>query len=350
MVLFGFFKVISGVGLVVLFGVKGLVVSLILSAVFNALLYMYNLKDILLSSVSLSNISILDLIKDAMPFYLESYLMYFRAEGDQLIVTTLLGAESLAIYFIAKKPFEIVSSFTQALDKVLTVSLSKCRDDLKLYNEKVNQIFLLNAYILFPIIFVLMGLSPFLIQIIAGSSYEAAVFPSIILLLCLLMQFYWRSTFGRSIFLLQASSGRLKVTLFESVTLIILITVLGRFFEIHGIVVGRLIATVLAGVFAFLVIKTRVKFQFPVKNIIWICFHSLILGGILLVAQYFTTDHTALALSVLTALILFLALIHLTISESYYEAISQLLPFRITDPVSVFSNKLKLFFNNKSDG
>ena len=342
MVIVGVIQLITTIAFVIFWGISGLIISMVISSFLNTVIYLINLRDVIFSSSFKIN-PIRRLIVQSIPFYLESYLMFLRQQGDQLFVATLLGPNALAIYFISKKPYDVLSSFTQSLDQVLTISLAKNKNDLKMFNKKVNEIITLNTYILFPIILLAIGVSPICIILIAGKGYEAAIVPSMMLLLWLIIQVSWKTALGKSIFVLKSSAGRFKVTLVETVTLLGFMFILGHFYSLQGVVSGRLIATISAGVFAYTIVRRDVFISIDKKSIATVTVNSIIMCLLLLIAQYMFTNYISLALSFIFAIFFFLFLIHRTVSAKYYAVLNSISPFRITDPFVYITTKTRDF-------
>lgn len=338
-VIVGFMQVITGIAFVMIWGIYGLLASLVICSMINTGIFLYSLRDILFTSFKLYPLR--KLIVESIPFYLESYLMYFRAEGDQLLVAGLLGPQALAIYYIAKKPYDILQSFTQSLDKVLTTSLAKFRDNMEVFNKKVNSIITLNSFILFPVILLTIGVCPTFVVLIAGAGYEAAVVPSMILLLWLGAQVSWKTAIGKSIFILQSSTGRFKVTLIETVILLSLVYILGHFHGLIGVVVARFLATVLAGICAYYFVRKDIAVKIDLKGISTVTAYGVVMCMLLLVAQHLTASYAMLSFSFLFSVTLFLFLINRTISDKYYNILNSVSPFRIIDPFAYLLNKGK---------
>lgn len=340
MVIVGLIQFITGVVFIFLWGVIGLVVSLVISSIVNTIIYTINLRDVIFVS-SFKITPVKKLITESMPFYLESYLMFFREQGDQLFVASILGPKALAVYFIARRPYDILSSFTQSLDQVLTTSLAKFKMNKQMFNNKVNDIITLNSYFLFPVILLGIGVCPTCIVLIAGKGYEEAIIPAMILLLWLIVQVSWKTALGKSIFVLKSSSGRFKVTLVETITLLAFMFILGYFFSLFGIVTGRLIATIFAGIYAYYLIRKDVSINIDVKSIAIIAFNGIIMCFLLLAAQSLFTNYVSLAVSFIFSIFLFLFLINRTVSEKYYDTLNSILPFKINDPFQYLLDKAK---------
>lgn len=334
----GVVKVILNIGLVILYGSIGLVVSLAITQIISLSYAIYDLRHILFAP-NKEFVNLKSLLKESLPFQLESFLMYFRAQGDQLVVTTFLGAETLAIYFVAKKVYDILQMFARSLDKVFTGSLAKQVGDVKKFSLKVSEIFQLNVFILVPFVSFCLGLTPFLITLIAGSEYDDAVPTSMLLTLCLLIQVFNSSTYGRSVFLLRSSMGRFKLTLINSAGLLVFSMIGIKFFSIEGVAMARILAELLTYFFGYLFIRKEVKVSFNTKHIIVVFAISLISAIILLIPQIYSTGFIAVIIGVASAVLFYLIAINRSISNSYYSFINSFLPFYLRDPLSMLMSK-----------
>jgi len=338
MVVVGVIQIVTTVVFIIAWGIFGFIISLVLSSVVSTIIYIHNLRDVIFVSSFKWNPG-KSWFRESIPFYLESYLMFFREQGDQLFVATLLGPNAMAVYFIAKKPYDILSSFTISLDQVLTTSLAKLKNQKKLFNERVSNIITLNSYILFPLVLIAIGVCPTGILLIAGKGYEAAVVPSAILLLWLIVQLSWRTALGKPIFILKSSSGRFKVTLVETLTLIGFMLVLGHFYGLMGVVIGRLIATVVAGVYAYSLIKNDVSINIDIKSIATITANGMVVCALLLLVQYTSANYLLIGVSFIASIALYLFLINRTVSDTYYSVLNSVSPFKIKDPFSYLIKK-----------
>lgn len=330
----GIIKVILGVVLVFFYGVYGLIISLNITAVVNFFMFTYNLKDVWFASSI--HYPVRKILRQSWPFYLESYLMYLRAEGDQLIIATFLGIETLAVYFIARKPFDLLNSLTRPIEKILTTSLSEVKADTEILNTKMTDILRFNASILLPLVLFTISISPTFITLIAGPGYESSVIPSMLLLLILFVNFYWRTTFGKAIFLLRPPFSRFIITLFETVILLLLTLLLGKLYQLDGIVSGRLIASIATGIVAFFFVKKLLDLSYDLKNIFLVNICAIVMTSTILVSQYLSNNLFIFLGAIIAGVFLFLVLISLLVSEFFYKQINNYLPFYIKDPIRLF--------------
>lgn len=349
MVLVGILRIATGITFVILWGAYGLIASYVLTSFINTIVYVYNLKDVLVIK-SFSFYRLKNLIKESVPFYLEGYVVFFRAEGDQFFVASMLGPEAMAIYYIAKKPQEVLVSFFYSLDRVLTTSLAKLKAHKEQFNNKINSIITLNNYLLFPLIFIAIGITPFLIEIVAGKGYEAAVVPSIVLLLWLLIQVSWKTVLGKSVFILKPGVVRLKVNFVETVSLLVMMVLLGNFFGLLGMVAGRVFAALVGGICCYYFVKNDISIHIDTKNTALLLLFNTCMSLLLLGTQYFSSSNILFGLSFLLSLLLFLFLVNRTISGRFYEVVNSVSPIKIIDPFVLLYSKVKnikaLYLNN----
>ena len=339
LVIEGLVKIVLNIVGVIFFGALGLVVSLALTSLVSCVISVYYFRSILFAS-DYQVISPKYLLVKSAPYYLESYLMYFRTQGDQLFVTTFLGPEQLAVYFVAKKLYDILQIFTRPLDKVFTNSLAKLRGKLGEFNERVSEIFTLNVFLFVPFIALCMGLTPLFIKIIAGNEYLEAVPASLLLTMTLLVYFFYTSTFGRTIFLLKPSTSRFKLTLVESVSLAVFSFFLIKGFAVEGIALARLLTVIVTGLYSYFYTRRDVDLTIEGKPLVIVSVISMVMTAVLLLAQDYSSHIMVVGVALLLAIIMFLVVINRSISAKYYSFINSFFPFKVADPVTEVHHKL----------
>jgi|GEM_PF-5963452 len=333
-------RTIMGLSLFLIFGLKGLVAGLVISSVITALFSSYYVRDLLLTG-RFDKKLLVEMLKDSYPFYFEGYLMYFRRQGDQLVISTFLGPELLAIYFISKRIYEVFSSVLQMLEKVITQSLSRVKDSIEEFSQKISEIIDLCSAIIFPIIFLGIGLTPVLLPLLVGDGYTDSIIPSIILTLGLLIDFVWRTTIGRAVFFLEKSWNRFKITMVDTFFLFSFLLVLAKLGELIGVAVSRVLANIAAGIYTYFKVRKilTIKIDYPFVSITLIS--SIVMSSIILIAFYFYQDNILfMSISVITGIIIFAVMVSIFISKKYYRVINSFLPIKIKDPFGFLSLNL----------
>jgi len=241
------------ISLLLKFNIIGLLYAFIAKDVIVILIYIGILKSYLFTKYfRICKISML--FKTSMPFYFESFFMYFRQNGDNWIVTTYLGPQILSVYYVAKKVYTNVSFIFESLDKVFTINIGTIYANKSLLKWKVDSYFQLFMTTVCPGVFVLAGLMPFMIPIIAGTGFGDAVVPGQILLINGLIASI-NSVFFRIIFFSYSATRRVYFTVVESVVLIASLFILTPCFLIDGIVISRLFSSIFICVYLSIIVK-----------------------------------------------------------------------------------------------
>jgi O-antigen/teichoic acid export membrane protein len=245
---------------------NGIVLGLVITQYFNAVLAVISIRSLLYGEFTYKH-SITKLIKQSFPFYLESYLMYFRSQGDNWLVSTTLGATSLGLYYISKTIFSTLSVIYTSTDRVLTAQLANYKHEHQLFLENLNKIHLALSQFSVPFIFVCICFIPLAVQVLGGADYAQSITPAAILLLVLLVQLL-RIPIGRTIFILKSSTNRLYITIVDTVSLLMLLFILTPLYGIVGVALARFISQTIGFVFAAWLFKKLMGFTLETKNIL----------------------------------------------------------------------------------
>ena len=335
----GLVKVVLNIVGVIFFGALGLVVSLALTSLVSCVVSIYYFREVLFAP-NFQLTSVKKLLLDSSPYYLEGFLMYFRTQGDQLFVSTFLGPEKLAFYFVAKKLYDILQIFTKPLDKVFTNSLAKLRSKLDEFSDLVSEIFTLNIYLCVPFFALCIGLTPLFINIIAGDGYQEAVPASILLTLTLLVYFLQISTFRGAIFLLKSPTSRFKLTVVESGSLAVFSLLLINPFGVEGVALARLLTVVTTGIYSYYYTRQDINLALDYKPVIIVVIISVFIATALLLTQDYSQHIITVAVASLLLTSTFFVVVNRSISKKYYSSLNSFLPFAITDPVTLVHEKL----------
>ena len=335
----GLVKVVLNIVGVVFFGALGLVVSLALTSLVSCIVSVYYFRSILFAP-NFQFTSVKKLLLDSAPYYLEGFLMYFRTQGDQLFVSTFLGPEKLAFYFVAKKLYDILQIFTKPLDKVFTNSLAKLRSKLEEFSSLVSEIFTLNIYLCVPFFALCIGLTPLFINVIAGSGYEEAIPASILLTLTLLVFFLQISTFRGAIFLLKSPASRFKLTVVESGSLAVFSLMLIHPFGVEGVALARLLTVIATGLYSYYYTRQDISLSLDRKPVVVVLVVSTFIAVAMLLAQNYSHHIVMIVTVSLLVTGIFFVTVNRSISEKYYSSLNTFLPFAVVDPVTLLRDKL----------
>lgn len=326
-------NVLLTVGLLLLLGLKGLVLGLVIRDAISACLSLFFLRDILFTG-PVRYYSLKKLLKQSVPFYLEGYLIYFRAQGDYWIVSTMLGPAAMATYYVAKRIYAAVLTLFESADKVITTDLARRREDLKDTKERISQLLIVISQTAVPLVFLIIGLAPSIIYVVAGKQYADSVVPCIILCVAILAQFV-RAPIGRAIFVLKPPVARFKLTAVDSTCLVTALLLLTPLLNEPGVALSRFLSSAVAAVYACLVLKSVLAVRIPIGQIAMSLAASLPMTAFLLSCQMLNFNLFALPLYVCGSLLLFIYLTSKLNSKVFYETLNLILPFNVVDPLKL---------------
>ena len=131
----------------------------------------------------------------------------------------------------------------------------------------------------------------------------------------------------------KSSTSRFKLTLVESVFLMLFLLVFANILDIVGVALARLLTTIFAGVYGFLVIRKIINIKINIYGTLVSFFSSTLLSAILLIGYYINANYFYIPLYLAFGIILFLVLIHEKISSEYYSVLNSFLPINVQDPI-----------------
>lgn len=336
---------ISTVGLLLLLGLKGLVLGLVIRDVLCTCLSIYFVKDLLITR-SPRFYSIRKLLASSLPFYGESYLNHFKNQGDYWVLNTFLGPSSLATYFVAKRLYNILFTIFKSAQNVITVGIAKkSKSEMQ---ELIYRLFTVISQTFIPFIFFIIGLTPVLIYLIAGKTFMGAVVPSIFLNLSILFMFIM-IPMGGAVLIFKQPVARLKLTIVESVILMIALLLLTPIFKENGAALSRLLSLAVTIVYVYFAVRKIINIRIPIRSTLLSLSISSVMMVFLIVSQMLCFSIYALPLYICGALLIFLISTSWLNADTFYSTLNSLLPFRVTDPVKYFlGSKLaqRLFFKD----
>lgn len=318
-------------GFLLLWGIEGMALGLVVNELLGAVVSLFFIRDILLGP-RVPLYSARDLLQRSLPFYFEGFLIYFRSQGDNWIVATLLGPSTMAIYFVAKRLPAMMMMFIESLDKVVTAEISKKKNQPGEIGIYIRDLFLINSHITIPGTVLVIGLVPLFILIVAGKEYMASVIPCIILCSALPLQAY-QIILGRGIFVIHPPMVRVAMTAIESIFLILSLVLLVPLLAENGIALSRVVAAGSAVVMAMLVLRKTIGLRLPWGQAAQTAAFATAMAGTLLGLQKLHNNIYVTPAYALAGILVFLVLVHIFNSKAYYEVLNKVLPFHLKDPV-----------------
>ncbi len=208
----------------------------------------------------------LRLVRESVPFYLEAYVLYLRAEGDQWLVATYLGAGPLGTYYIARRVYGFLFGAFQSADRIVATSVLRRREDSDAVGQLLTRLLVLFSQTGIPAAFLVFGLTPTLITVIAGPTSQGAVVPSILLSL-LIVIYLAQAPLSRGVFAVNRPRDRLAASVLESVLLVGSLAVLTPRFGLVGVGSARVLSALATSGFLFWLVRRVVRFQLPIRAV-----------------------------------------------------------------------------------
>lgn len=224
------------------------VYSLVYSTIFNS--FFSNILFLIIGLVEDRNISLHLCISEIVDYFkIGSYaigsqvLNYFARELDVVIISAILGKETLGVYSLCKKLVQSVyNAVNPILMKVLTPILAQLQSDKKRISSVYVSIVETLALTNFPIYFLIAILSKGILLILYGPDYvEAAV------VLSLLSIYYGYLSTGNPIGSLQVAMGRTDLGMYWDICRLIIVCItlyVGAQFDINIMVIALLLSSI----------------------------------------------------------------------------------------------------------
>lgn len=162
-----------------------------------------------------------------------------------LVIGRFFGAEATGLYFFAKKISTIVSEqLTGAIQQATFPALATMQDDNKALREKYRQIVQLMIFIIAPIMALLSGLAPVLMDLAFKESWEPSI--PYLQLMCVIGALYPLHVINVNLLLVKGRSGLLLKIGIVKRAVSILILFLTIPYGVTGIIVGQIISSFFA--------------------------------------------------------------------------------------------------------
>lgn len=320
-----------GASFVLLWGIDGLAFALVVADLFGFLLSLVFLGDFF-QKRGVAWFPPLRLLRMSLPFYLESFLIYFRTKGDSWIIATSLGPSALAVYFVAKRLPQLLTMIRGSIDNVLTTQISKKANRPDEISEYVPRLYELMSHTVMPLILLLAGITPATVLLVAGAEYAEAIVPAIILCWAQLAQMF-AAPAGRAIFVTRHPLVRVLATTGESLALVVGLVVLAPWLQETGVALSLLFAGIAAVAIGMYLLSRTMSFDFPTDQFVRSLVASSLMMVTLLGLQYRGITYVAMPLVGLAGLLVFAIVVSVTNSERFYGTLNTVSPVRLIDPV-----------------
>jgi len=234
------------------------------------------------------------LVKYSWPFYLNGYVGYGATHADSLLVSIFLRPEILSTYYVAKRFIDYVEIYIVSLLRPLFPKMLELKSQGQ---ETLKKIFCKStrflSFTLVPIVFFLLSISYFLLDVYGKGRYISGLPVLIILGIGTIFTGFYILCRG-AIFVTGKPIETTKVEFVKAFLNILIPLLLIRKFEIIGVAFGKLLSIILSLFFAVYLGKKLMVLKFDWKNIkksvVISCFPFLLI--IFLQLLFYTTTLT----------------------------------------------------------
>ncbi len=192
------------------------------------------------------------LVMDSLPYYIGNYLAYLRGDGDNALISILLGPAALAEYYVAKTIFTNVMIVMAAVDRVAVERLARFVNTPSLF-LKVRQLHEKIAQSMVPFVLLIAAITPSAMRVLAGPHYGNAIWPAVLLLMIALVRFVSIAT-DRTVYVLVPGKVRVWYAVVETVTIFVLALWLAPVLGLIGIAAARVLSCALTTAFGIVMI------------------------------------------------------------------------------------------------
>lgn len=224
-------------------GVWSLVVQMLSSALISAVVLWIISKW--RPSISFSFDSFRKLFSFGKNLLIEGFLSILFQNSYILVIGRFFSAEITGLYFFAKKISDLISQqLTSAIQQATFPALATIQDDNKALREKYRQIVQLMIFLIAPVMALLSGLAPILIDVAFKESWKASI--PYLQLICLVGALYPLHAINVNLLLVKGRSGLLlKIGLIKR-AFSLLMLFLAIPYGVSGIIIGQIISSFFA--------------------------------------------------------------------------------------------------------
>lgn len=278
-----------------------------------------------------------ELLRISWPFYFEAYLHYFRAHGDVLIISSLVGSSALSVFFVAKRLYDLLITINTAIGDVIAPSLSQLlghsrKSAIRGYSRMTALI----PLAVIPIGLFSAGLSYAFIDVIGGSEYAGDAW--------LIAALYCGSTIMSSlvglrtsaIYVFGKSADRLKITIIQFAVYFPLLYLLVLQFGIIGAPLALIVSYIVGLNYAGRFVNNVIGKQ-HVHKMVWYVLGATIIGlSIFGGLQIYYYSIIVLPVYFVIAVLAVFVIVSILLSDRDIQQLREMLPSQLERPFSAY--------------
>jgi len=304
-------------------GITGFMFGIMISSIMNYGVTRYALRKYLNKKISYKSITAGAIFVNSWPYFLESLVMFMRRQGDQILVSSILGTGMLGVYFVAKRYADLAWVIVTATDTVITPFLSKkTKSSPSQFSENFRDLFAVGIFVSVPMALAMAVMVPFYIFIMSYEKYSIAIVACVILVFRIIPDILRGVIIGRSVFVWCDPKTRFKFTLLDTVILLPLMYFGAHLGGLAGVAVAPLLASMVSGFYGVLLLSKVTQIIMPIKLSFQVVLCAFFSGLLAILATAFFAD--SMLSSVISLLVFVVSYLVLFINVVTFEEIEKL--------------------------
>ncbi len=323
-----------------LFGMKGYIGGLIFAQGLVILYMIYHLKEYLFFKSGLYPLK--ELLRYSLPYYGDGFVRFGSMQADQLIIGVFLRPELLATYYVARRSFDYLQLYVDALLGPVVPKIAELKTQGK---EIIQRAFTKTSrylsFSLIPVSLLIAAISYPLLRVYGGNKYISAT-PVLALLSLATIAYGLYSLYGINVYILGKPVERFKQESVSSLLNVLLGLGLVIPLNIFGLAIARLFSLSGAASFSRHLLKKLSKTKFDILAFRHTLVASLLMVTVIISAQLLYYNIFIIPVYVLAGVTVYLFFFCRVLNRDDIDLIRGFLPGRLLPLV-----KLIYFFGGR---
>ena len=327
-------KVINDIGgrilalfLFFVFGIKGYIFGLIMGQGLVVLFSIYYLRDYIFFKSGLHPIG--KLVRYSLPYYGDGFVRFGTMQADQFIIGVFLRPELLATYYVARRFFDYLHFYVDALLGPIAPKMAELKAQGK---EVIQRAFTKTSrylsFSLIPVSLLIAAISYPLLRIYGGDKYIGAT-PVLALLSIAAIAYGLYSVYAINVYILGKPVERFKQESVSSILNVVLGLGLVIPLNIFGLAIARLLSLLGASLFSRHLLKKLSKVRFDILALRHTLVASLLMVIVIITSQLFYYNTFVVPIYVVGGIIVYLFFFCKGLKREDIDLIRKFLPARL---------------------
>jgi O-antigen/teichoic acid export membrane protein len=313
--------------LYLLMGPKGLLLGLAAGKGVVCLAYSWRLRSYMFGRFSKKSVS--EFLRESWPFYLEGYIFYPMNFADRWLVGVLLTPVDLATYYVPRTMFERLVNFLKSFTNVMLANMSVAHaEGLERARDTFRQFRRVCIYLFIPLSVGMIGLSYYLVDLLAGPKYHAGIMPFALLMLALLVQGLVTPYYLGLITMLSPKK-RLVVVTVQSLAVFTFVPLLGWLFGLNGVAGSRALIVATSGALSIYYMRELIPLEIDLAALRTILLPSAGLLAVLIVGQLAWYNFLTVPVYMVAGLVVYVAMFLRKLSDDDFNVVSEVAPTKL---------------------